>query len=85
LRIRISPIHISMTISDPTAAPEASAPQTPAPRAGRKVWQTALMLTASAAFGGLAVAFWNRKTLADMRNQAPAPPRRTVGREDDIY
>ena len=52
---------------------------------GRKLWQTALLLAASAAFGGLAVAFWNRKTLTDIRNRTPEPPRRSLGREDDIY
>jgi len=47
------------------------------------LWQTALLLAASAAFGGLAVAFWNRKTLAEFRK--PVPSRRSAGREDDIY
>jgi hypothetical protein len=53
-------------------------------RSGWKLWQTALLLAGSAAFGGLAVAFWNRKMLAELRNQVPEP-RRTAGREDDIY
>lgn len=53
--------------------------------AGRKLWRTALLLAGSAAFGGLAVAFWNRKTLAELRKQASEPPLRTVGRDDDIY
>jgi hypothetical protein len=57
----------------------------PARDSGRKLWQTALLLAASAAFGGLAVAFWNRKTLSDIRNRPPEPPRRSLGREDDIY
>lgn len=52
---------------------------------GPKVLRTALLLAASAAFGGLAVAIWNRKTLADMRNRMPEPPQRSTGREDDIY
>jgi hypothetical protein len=51
----------------------------------KKVWRTALLLAASAAFGGLAVAIWDRKILADMRNRMPEPPQRTTGREDDIY
>ena len=54
-------------------------------QSGRKVWQTALLLAASAVFGGLAVAIWDRKTLADMRNRTPEPPLRSAGREDDIY
>jgi hypothetical protein len=66
-------------VDDPTRG-DASASNS-----GRKIWQTALLLAASAAFGGLAVAFWNRKTLTDIRNRTPDPPRRSVGREDDIY
>jgi hypothetical protein len=56
-----------------------------AAKPGRKVWRTALLLAASAAFGGLAVAIWDRKILADMRNRMPGPPQRSAGREDDIY
>jgi fatty acid desaturase len=56
-----------------------------AQKPARKLWSTALLLAASAAFGGLAVAIWDRKTLADMRNRMPESPRRSVGREDDIY
>jgi hypothetical protein len=68
-----------------TADSQPDIPDIPVRRPGRKAWETALLLAASAAFGGLAVAFWNRKTLADMRNRNPEPPRRTIGREDDIY
>jgi hypothetical protein len=60
-------------------------PPSPARDSGRKLWQTALLLAASAAFGGLAVAFWNQKTLSDIRDRPPEPPRRSLGREDDIY
>lgn len=59
---------------------------------GRGILQTALLLACSAAFGGLAVAFWNRKTLNRMHSELEeerynragreALP---VGREDDIY
>jgi len=62
--------------------PDTSNPAHP-PR--RKVWQTALLFAGSAAFGGLAVAFWNRKTLAEMRIRTPDPSHRIAGREDDIY
>jgi hypothetical protein len=62
-----------------------SEPQPLTRDSGRKLWQTALLLAASAAFGGLAVAFWNRKTLSDIRDRPPEPPRRSLGREDDIY
>jgi len=66
-------------------APVASQAETPTRQSGRKLWQTALLLAGSAAFGGLAVAFWNRKMLAELRSQAPEPPYRAVGRENDIY
>ncbi len=76
--------NVPMTAdSDPKS--NRSDPPSPARDSGRKVWQTALLLAASAAFGGLAVAFWNRKTLSDIRNRPPEPPRRSLGREDDIY
>jgi len=55
-----------------------------AEKPGRKVWRTALLLAASAALGGLAVAIWNRKILADMRNRISEPPQHSAGREDDV-
>ena len=79
-------IRAAMTHStehDPIASPPDASNSVRPPR--RKLWQTALLFAGSAAFGGLAVAFWNRKTLAEMRNRTPEPPHRTVGREDDIY
>jgi hypothetical protein len=45
----------------PTTAPEA-----------RSLWRTGLLLATSAAFGGIAVAIWNRRTLAQMRDQIDA-------------
>jgi len=51
-------------------APGPSAPQR------RNLWRTGLLLATSAAFGGIAVAIWNRRTLAQMRQQSdPGPPR----------
>jgi hypothetical protein len=38
----------------------------------RNFWRSGLLLATSAAFGGIAVAIWNRRTLAKMRQ--PAPP-----------
>jgi uncharacterized membrane protein YebE (DUF533 family) len=38
-----------------------------------KVWKTALLLAGSAAFGGLAVALWNRRELTQMQNQRDNP------------
>jgi hypothetical protein len=36
----------------------------------RNLWRSGLLLATSAAFGGIAVAIWNRRTLAKMRQQA---------------
>lgn len=38
----------------------------PAPR-GRGIWRTGLLLTTSAALGGIAVALWNRRSLERIR------------------
>jgi hypothetical protein len=38
----------------------------------RNWWSKTLLLTTSAALGGIAVAIWNRRTLARMRQQAEA-------------
>jgi hypothetical protein len=65
--------------------PDPASPQPEGRSVERKPWKTALLLAGSAAFGGLAVALWNRKTLTDMRKQSPEVPHRTAGREDDIY
>jgi hypothetical protein len=70
-----------MTTESPTDADSQTLPAKPA----SKAWRTALFLAASAAFGGLAVAIWDRKILSDMRNRMPEPPQRSAGREDDIY
>jgi hypothetical protein len=37
--------------------------------ARRSFWRSGLLLASSAAFGGIAVAIWNRRTLAKMRQQ----------------
>jgi hypothetical protein len=39
----------------------------------RNFWRSGLLIATSAAFGGIAVAIWNRRTLAKMRQ--PVPPR----------
>jgi hypothetical protein len=49
-----------------------------------KLWKTALLLAGSAAFGGLAVALWNRKTLSEMHRR-PSEPVRPLPGEEDIY
>jgi hypothetical protein len=38
----------------------------------RSLWRTGLLLATSAALGGIAVALWDRRTLAQMRQQ-PLP------------
>jgi hypothetical protein len=68
-----------------TEPPNNADTQPPPGKPAGKAWRTALLLAASAAFGGLAVAIWDRKILADMRNRMPEPPQRSAGREDDIY
>lgn len=40
----------------------------------RSFWRTTLLLATSAALGGIAVAIWNRRTLAQMRQQSDTPP-----------
>jgi hypothetical protein len=37
----------------------------------RNFWRTGLLLATSAALGGIAVAIWNRRILAQMRQQTP--------------
>jgi hypothetical protein len=37
----------------------------------RNLWRTGLLLATSAALGGIAVAIWDRRTLAKMRQQSP--------------
>jgi hypothetical protein len=49
-----------------------------------KFWKTALLLAGSAAFGGLAVALWNRNTLSEMHRR-PSEPARPLPGEEDIY
>jgi hypothetical protein len=61
-----------------TAKMESTAPaplmevlgETPSVPARRSFWRTGLLLTTSAALGGIAVAIWNRRTLAHMRQQS---------------
>lgn len=59
---------------------------------GRNLLQTAILLACSAAFGGLTVALWNRKTLNRMHSRLEEERYNRVeqeaamaGREDDIY
>jgi hypothetical protein len=56
--------------SDQPALPEpGKAEELPVPLEQRGFWGTSLLLITSAALGGIAVAIWNRRTLAQMRQQ----------------
>ena len=48
--------------------------------------RTGLLVVGSALLGGIAVAFWNRRSLADIQNQAhDHDPRPSPVEEDAIY
>jgi hypothetical protein len=66
-----------MTMPETERSPAAEEPE--------KRWKTTLLLFASAAFGGLAVALWDRRTLAGMRNRPPAQEVKPPDDEDAIY
>lgn len=75
-----------MTTKNSSESPEKSSQE------GRSVLRTALLLACSAAFGGLTVALWNRKTLNRMHSRLEEEQfgrvdheTAAVGREDDIY
>ena len=57
--------------TEPTPIDQAPAMGSPASE-HRNFWRTGLLLATSAALGGIAVAIWNRRTLAQMRQQ-PQP------------
>jgi hypothetical protein len=62
-----SPAKMESTVPPPLL--EVSGETPPAP-VRRSFWRTGLLLTTSAALGGIAVAIWNRRTLAHMRQQS---------------
>jgi hypothetical protein len=49
--------------------PVLSAPPDEVPPEQPAFWRTGLLIATSAALGGIAVAIWNRRTLAQMRQQ----------------
>lgn len=56
--------------------------------AGRGRWSTAFLMAGSAILGATAVAFWNRRTIANMRVQflaEAAKPRRVVNADEEIF
>jgi hypothetical protein len=54
--------------SEPIPIDQASGWVPPVPEQ-KNFWRTGLLLATSAALGGIAVAIWNRRTLAQMRQQ----------------
>ena len=56
--------------------------------ATRGRWSTAFLMAASAVLGATAVAFWNRRTIANMRVQIlaeGAKPQRSFSTEEEIF
>lgn len=51
----------------------------------RRILRTVLLFAGSAVFGGLAVALWDRKTLAAMRRKEEEPVTPARVRDEDIY
>ena len=54
-----------------SASPAEAADESPAVPERRNFWRSGLLIATSAAFGGIAVAIWNRRTLAKIRQQTP--------------
>jgi hypothetical protein len=53
---------------------------------GSGLVRTGFLLLGSAVFGGIAVALWNRRTLAKMQNRSEEAPKKILPMEDDaIY
>jgi hypothetical protein len=54
-------------------------------KSGRKLLVTGALIAGSALFGGLAVALWNRRTLAQMRREIPEVEADPLVDKDEIY
>jgi hypothetical protein len=68
------PITNILKFRRPTAGPspvDQDQVKNPAPIQQKNPWRTGLLLATSAALGGIAVAIWNRRTLAQFRQQTP--------------
>jgi hypothetical protein len=61
----------------------------PVTSSGPRFWRNLLLLTSSAAFGGLAVVLWNRRVLTQMRDQKGTAEERAahsaLSAEDEIF
>jgi hypothetical protein len=58
------------------------------PIAGHGRWSTAFLMAGSAVLGATAVAFWNRRTIANMRVQIlaeTAKPQPRVNMDEEIF
>jgi hypothetical protein len=55
------------------------------PARARKLLRAALFFAGSAAFGGLAVALWDRKTLTAMRRRDAEPPEQPRPSDEDFF
>ncbi len=60
----------------PRAVVEAPS-ETPSAPERRSLWRSGLLIATSAAFGGIAVAIWNRRTLATCASKATSMTSRT--------
>jgi hypothetical protein len=54
------------------------------PSKTRSFWRTGLLLTSSAALGGIAVAIWNRRSLARIRQEYESRAAQPGIHEDDL-
>jgi hypothetical protein len=68
----------------PTGDNEGLKSTSPAPSKARNFWRTGLLLTSSAALGGIAVAIWNRRSLARIRQKYESKAVQAGNHEDDI-
>jgi hypothetical protein len=72
------PVASTAKMESTTPEPLAEVPgETPSAPSRRSFWRTGLLLTTSAALGGIAVAIWNRRTLAHMRHQSDVQDERS--------
>ena len=55
------------------------------PTRARKLVRAALFFAGSAAFAGLAVALWDRKTLTAMRRRDAEPPEQPRSPDEDFF
>jgi hypothetical protein len=73
-----------MNESRPVAEKEKAQDGSERPTRARRWLRAAVFFAGSAAFGGLAVALWDRKTLTAMRGRNAEPPPPPQRREEDV-